>query len=120
MVKAQKVFLWGREDILGCSFEMVLSAHKEWEVIQLLNLEDEEALVELIACEKPDVVILSLSTYKDTQSLPVRLIEKFIGLKVITVNLGNNTVEVFCRQEVKVDTMEDLLAVVEEGWSRVN
>jgi hypothetical protein len=113
MVKTRKVILWGREDLLGRSVELFLSEHQEWEVLRLPNRQVDEGLLEITLREKPDVAILYLGNCSDNQSLPMRLIQQCPGLKVITVSLENNTMAVYCKQEVMVENVSDLLSVIE-------
>lgn len=115
MANTRKVVFWGGEDVLGCSVEKFLSAREAWEVIRILNRLGEETLAAVVAREKPDVAVLYLGHGDDKPRLPLRLIQECPGLKVITVGLGSNTIEVYSRQEVKVGNLADFLTLVEAG-----
>lgn len=113
MVKGRKVIFWGREDLLGCSVEMFLSARKEWEVIRLCSGQNDEALMDVIALEKPDVALLYLDKDEGFGTLPMQLIQCYPGLKVIALNLDSNEIEIYNRKKLCIGTISDLLSAVE-------
>ncbi len=111
MAKTRKIILWGREDVLGCSVEIFLSTLKEWEVVRRFSEQSDEGLKDVIEREKPDVVLLNLDS--SNQTLPVRLIQFYPGVKVITVDLNNNTIEIYNKQELCISAVSDFLYAVE-------
>ncbi len=62
---------------------------------------------------KPDVVIICQEDCAGDMPLSMQLLQGRPGLKVITVSLENNSVEVYNKQKVWVNEVADLLSVVE-------
>lgn len=111
MAKTKKVVFWGREDLLGHSVEIFLSAREEWEVIRISSGPKGEGLFDVIEKENPDVVLLYLED--DDRTLPTRLIQCYPGMKVIALNLDSNEIETYNRQILCITEIEDLLSAVE-------
>lgn len=112
-MNTRKVILWGREDLLGRSMEIFLSTRDEWEVIRLNSEQNDDYLLAAIEQEKPDVVLLYLNCNDVSGALPLQLIQCYPGLKVISLNLGSNEIEVYHKQTHCINAISDLLGVVE-------
>ena len=108
----RKIILWGRMDVLGQGVECFLGTHSDCEVIRIV--EDEEALIETVKLGKPDIVILYQGNMHSDQ-LPIRLMQICPAMRVITLSLENNEAEVFNRNQVQVNTLSDLYAVLNGG-----
>ena len=111
MTKSKTVVLWGREDILIASVEMLLASRKEWEVISLSNKETFETLIHTLESTHADIAIMQLDEHYDPTSLPLQLIKVIPSLKVITINLGNNSMEVISKQKILVKDVSDLMSI---------
>jgi N-dimethylarginine dimethylaminohydrolase len=120
MVKPKTIVLWGREDLLSSSVELFLTAQKGWKVISISNEESFDAL--LLAVEKvhPNVVIIHQGDRSTNSSLPMQLIQDYPGLRVITVSLQNNLMEVYSKQNILVKAASDLISAVESAPMIVN
>ena len=120
MMKSKTILLWGRDDLLSSSVELFLTAQKGWEVISISNEESFDAL--LLAMDKvhPDVVIIQQGDRSANSSLPMQLIQDFPGLKVITMSLQDNLMEVYSKQNILVKAASDLISVVESAPVIVN
>lgn len=113
MVKTRKVIFWGREDLLGRSVEIFLSARDEWKMVRLYSGQNDEELMDVIDMEKPDVVLLYLDNAEDKRTLPMQLFQCFPGLKVIALDLESNEIEIYGKQKFCVSTISDLLFAME-------
>ena len=120
MVKPKTIVLWGREDLLSSSVELFLTAQKGWKVISISNEESFDAL--LLAVEKvhPNVVIIHQGDRSTNSSLPMQLIQDYPGLRVITMSLQDNLMEVYSKQKILVKAASDLISVVESAPMIVN
>ncbi len=112
MNKTKTVILWGREDLLGRGVEFFLSTRSEWEVIRVSDKQGVDFLTQEVERVKPDVVILYQGNCAEDMPVPMRLLQACPGLKVITVSLENNSVEVYSKQKVWLKEVADLLSVV--------
>ena len=116
-MKSKTIVLWGREDILSSSVELILTAHNDWKVFSISNEEKLDALIKVVDKLKPDVVIIHLGDCAGNLNLPTGLLQVHPGLKVITVNPNNNQLEVYSKQNIKVKAASDLIAAIETDLS---
>jgi len=120
MVKSKTIVMWGREDLLSSSVELFLTNQKGWEVISISNEESFNALLEAVDKMHPDVVIIHQGDRSANSSLPMQLIQDHPGLKVITLSLQDNLMEVYSKQKILVKAASDLISVVESASMIVN
>ena len=113
-MNTKKVILWGRKDLLGRSMEIFLSNCEAWEVIRLNSEQKGNDLLEAIEQEKPDVVLLYQNCNDNNGTLPLQLIQCYPGLKVISLHLESNMIEVYNKQTHWINAISDLLGVVED------
>ena len=120
MMKSKTIVLWGREDLLSSSVELFLTNQKGWEVISISNEESFNALLEAVDKMHPDVVIIHQGDRSTNSSLPMQLIQDYPGLRVITMSLQDNLMEVYSKQKILVKAASDLISVVESAPMIVN
>ena len=120
MTKSKTIVLWGREDLLSSSVELFLTAQKGWKVISISNEESFSALLEAVDRVHPDVVIIHQGDHSANSSLPMQLIQDYPGLRVITMSLQDNLMEVYSKQNILVKAASDLISVVESVSVIVN
>ncbi len=112
----KKIVLWGRDDVLRQSIEQALLAQKGLEVITFSDLIEPELFSHAVDELDPGAIIIHLgdqsSCTKQNSDLLMRLIQKHPGIKVITISLENNIVEIFNKQNVHVGAVEDLFSVI--------
>lgn len=108
--------MWGREDLLAQAVSLFLEAERLWDVIRVPSSGGVDNLVEEVKRTSPDVVILCQERVDEDPSLPVRLIQEQLCLKVITVGLESNLMQVHSKHSVIVKGTSDLLSVVESGY----
>jgi len=113
MTKSKTIVLWGREDLLSSSVELFLTSQKGWKVISISNEENFEALILAVDKVQPDVVIIQQGDHSSNSYPLMKLIQNHPGLRVITVSLKNNLMEVYSKQDVLVKSASDLISMVE-------
>jgi hypothetical protein len=115
MSKRKTVLLWGQNDLLTQSMEMFLTAGETevWEVIKLSADECIAVLVEQVQKIKPDLVILYQAKAGDDCELLGKLIQEQPELRMITVSLENNVLQVYSKRSITVRQVSDLLSVIE-------
>ncbi len=114
MNRTNTVILWGREDLLGRGVEFFLSTRSEWEVIRISDKRGIDFLTEEVERAKPDVVIIYQGNCIGDMPVPMQLLQGRPQLRVITVSLENNSVEVYSKHKVWLKEVSDLLSVVED------
>jgi hypothetical protein len=112
----RKAVLWGREDLLAQAVGLFLEAERVWDVNRVSSDGGVDHLIEEVKRTSPDVVILCQERVDEESSLPVRLIQEQLCLKVITVGLESNLMQVHSKHSVIVRGVSDLLSIVESGY----
>lgn len=102
--------LWGPKDLLGEAIESLLTTTKNWLVIRIYDSQD----VHLLAQVKPEIVIIHQGHCAENFPPPIKLIESFPELKIITINPENNLMEIYNKQTVCIKGVVDLLSIIEE------
>lgn len=115
-VRTKKAVLWGREDLLGQAVGLFLEAERIWDVIRVSSDGGVDHLVQEVKRVNPDVVILCQERIAEDSSLPVRLIQEQLCLKVISVGLESNLMQVYSKHSVIVRGISDLLSIVESSY----
>jgi len=112
-MKSKTIVLWGREDLLSSSVEHFLTEQKRWEVINISDEENFEALIKAVDKVDPEVVIIHQGDHPKNSYPLMKLIQAHPNLKVITVSLKDNLMEVYSKQNVLVRSGSDLISAVE-------
>jgi hypothetical protein len=120
MVKSKTVIIWGREDMVCWSVELFLTRQAGKEVIRISDEGNVEDLIHEVRKVNPDVVIIHQGDYASDTSLPAQLLRDHPGLKVITVCMETNAVEVYDRHKVCIQEMSDLLSVIDADLTQPN
>ena len=109
---ARKAILWGQDNLLSQAVEMFLEESMVWNVIRISSDEGNEKLFQETREIDPDVVILCINRFDESSSLPLQLINQQTNLKVITLGLESNLMQVYSRQNVILQGVSDLLSIV--------
>lgn len=112
MTTPKTVMIWGRDDLLSSTIELILATQKEWCVINIASEENCEALIQAVDSLCPDVVISHQGVFRNNFQLPTALFQKHPGLKVITASLTTNAIEVYSKQNVTIRSSSDLISIV--------
>lgn len=112
-MKSKTIVLWGREDLLSTSVELLLTAQKGWKVINIPIEETLDALMKAMDEVKPDIVIIPREDHADRLKLPTVLFDNYPKLKVITVSPDNNLMEVYSKQDILISSAFDLISAIE-------
>jgi hypothetical protein len=114
-MRTRKAILWGQDNLLSESVGFFLESSLTWDVIRVKSDEDVDHLFEETKRINPEVVILCTDrTLKDSR-LPLRLIHEQNCLRVVTVSLENNQIQVHSKHNVVIQGVSDLLSIVEAG-----
>jgi len=107
------ILIIGREDILSYSVELYLTNQKGWNVVSFSNKENLDELIRAVNKVNPDVVIIHQEDQAHPLNLPTILLQDHPSLKVITLSLNNNLMEVYSKQNILVQSTTDLISVIE-------
>ena len=113
VIHSPKAILWGQDDLLAQAIGSFLK-DTEWCVTYVPNDGDVEKLIREIRRINPEVVILCGNKAEDS-AIAFRLIEEQPFLKVITLGLDSNHMQVYRKQNVLLREASDLLSILENG-----
>jgi hypothetical protein len=114
MTKPKTAILWGQDDLLAQAMEIFLMNEESWEVIRIPADEGVCSLVEQVRRIRPDLVILYQGKYEDGSDPFTKLLQEQPEIRVLTVSLENNVMQVYSKQSVTVRKVSDLLSVIED------
>ncbi|TFH35062.1 MAG: hypothetical protein E4G99_08170 [Anaerolineales bacterium] len=112
---SKTIVLWGQGGLLVSSVELLLAMNVGWNVISIPVEQNGLALIQAVDDLNPDVVIIQKDHPRPNSQLPARLIQSHSGLKVITLNLTNNFMEVYSKQSILIRSAADLISAIESG-----
>ena len=112
-MEPKKILLWGQDDLLSSSVKLFLTSQQGWEVVNIPQEENLEALIQAVDEAHPYVVLVHQGNCKHDPNLPIRLLKNHPELKVILFDLGKEMMEVYSKEDVLVKSASDLIAVVE-------
>jgi len=115
-IRIRKAILWGREDLLSQAVGHFLKVANTVDVVEVSSERGVEELIREIRRINPEVVILCQDKTDENSNLPLLLINQQLCLKVITVELESNRLQVYSRQNVVIQKTSDLLSIVESGY----
>ena len=111
----RKIILWGSDDLLSQAVDLFLQTSQSLNVIRLSSEIGEEKLVQETQRINPDVVVLCRDKVDDDSSLPLRLINEQACLRVVTVGLESNLMQVYSKHNVILQGASELLSIVDSG-----
>ena len=113
MPKSKLVVIWGKESLLCSSIEVILAPQKDWEVVSISNQEDLDEMVLAEETTQSDIVIIQPEDPDDPNNLPLQLLQNHPVIKMITVSLENNVIDVYSKQQISVKDPSDLITAIE-------
>jgi hypothetical protein len=113
---ARKAIVWGQDDLLAQAIGLFLKS-TQWEVIRVPNDGAIENLIREMKRVNPEVVILCQYRVEEDAALAVRLIDEQPCLKVFTLGLDSNLMQVYSKQKIILQGASDLLSILNTGNS---
>jgi len=110
---SKTILLCGQDDVLSSYVEHFLTTQKGWRVVHISINQDRETLIKVVEQISPDVVILQLGNRTSYPSLPASLLRNHPGLKVFTLSLDDNLLEVFSKKNILIESADDLISAIE-------
>ena len=109
----RKIILWGRDDLLSQAVDFFLHTSQSWDVTRLSSDSGVEKLIQETQRVNPEVVVLCRDKVDEDASLPLRLINEQVCLRVVTVGLESNLMQVYSKHNVMLQGASELLSIVE-------
>lgn len=111
--QTRKAILWGQESLLADSVEHFLVTGAAWDVVKISSESGIDHLIQQVQSINPATIILCQETDTSDKDVLVRLDQAQFCLKIVTVSLASNLVQVYSKHNVIMRDVSDLLAVVE-------
>jgi len=112
-METKKILLWGQDDLLSSSVKLFLTSQQGWEVVEIPQEENLEAMIQAVDEVNPYVVLVHQGNCNSAQNLTMKLLKKHPEIKVILFELGKEVMEIYSKQDVLVKSASDLIAVVQ-------
>lgn len=109
----RNIILWGRDDLLSQAVDLFLQTNQSLNVIRLSSDIGVEKLMQEIQSINPDVVVLCREKVDDDSSLPLRLINEQACLRVVTVGLESNLMQVYSKHNHILQGASELLSIID-------
>lgn len=93
--------------------EHLLVQKHEWRAIRISSEWDEETMALKLKGIFPDVLVVSESVLTDDGYRLIQIVEEYPKLKIITINLENNLIEIYHKQTLGINEASDLLEIIE-------
>lgn len=109
------VILWGQDDVLTIAVENLLHTGDNWKVMRISDDLDEVALAQVVEQVIPDVVIVHEGAFSGNVRLLIRFVQDYPKLKIITIGLENNKMDIYTKKTMCIKEPSDLLAAIKNG-----
>lgn len=106
------VILWGQDDVLIRAVEDLLIPGNGWKVIRISDDWDDVALAHAMEQVTPDVLIVHEGVIASNMRLLIRFVQDYSRLKIITISLEDNQMEIYKKQTICIKEASDLLAAI--------
>jgi hypothetical protein len=113
MDKKKLVVVWGRENILCSSIQYLLAAKEGWTVVSVSNMQEFESLITPVENNLSDIVIIHQGEHGNLGGLPLQLLQEHADIRVISISLVNNVMDIYNRQRLLVKETSDLISAIE-------
>ena len=118
--KPKVVVISRHESLLGRAVEYLMADEREWMILRASTDQNSADLVQKVEEVNPAVVIISQDERAKDEQLSMRLLQGCLELKkVILVSLEENLLEVYCKQKIRVKSVNDLFSEVENQFSNL-
>ena len=120
LVKPRVVVISRRESLLGRAVEYLTADEREWVIIRAFNNQNVQDLIRKVEEANPTIVIISQDGQTNDEQLSMRLLQDCLELKkVILVSLEENMIEIYCKQRIQVNSVQDLFSEVENQFLKL-
>ena len=114
--RTRRVILWSRDDLLAWTIDQILESGSTWDVIRVSSTDVVEILLRETEMLNPEVVILCQEKGEDNSALPLNLIENHPGLRVVSIDMVSNLVQVYSKCSVVLQSVTDFLSIVNGSY----
>jgi hypothetical protein len=99
---------------LAEAVEHLLATRNGWKVLRVSDEYDQDTLAREVERVNPEVLIIHEGALSVNGSMLIKFVQDHSKLKIITLSLENNSVEIYNKQTICINAASDLLAVIED------
>lgn len=112
-MNSKVIVLWGDDDsLLLKAVETLLNTGEGLMVIRFSDRLSDDDLIQNVKEAHPDIFILHEELFIGKSHLLTKFLQDFPKLKIITLNLDNNQVEIYSKQAQTIQKSSDLLSII--------
>ncbi len=114
-MKHKLVAILCRNDLIN---EAILSVLAQKEALNIVQIEDFNALEKLLASVNPaksDIVIIQQIGMGEAECAALELLQNYGNIKLIVISPENNVIDIYSKQEVMASQATDLVDLIEEN-----
>jgi len=111
-MNSKVIVLWGDDTVLLKSVELLLNTRETWQVVRLSDEWDDGTLIQEVKTIYPDVFILHEGTFLKKLHLVTKFVQDFPRLKVVTIKLDNNQLEIYSKKTICIRESSELLSII--------
>jgi hypothetical protein len=111
--KTKMVVVWGNQNILSSSIQYLLAGKDDWKVVCISSTEDFNSIVLPIENQLSDIVIIYSGEQDGPSNLPLQLLEQHADIRVISISLVNNVMDIYNKKSLLVKEASDLITAIE-------
>jgi hypothetical protein len=115
MKQSKTIVVMGCEDILNLSLTFLLAEKDCWNVVRIQDQAALERLIQSLDYPQSEIVIIHQGNQNDSDPALLKLFQKHSTIKLITISLENNLVDVYSKQKILTQETSDLIAIIENN-----
>lgn len=114
ITNSKVIILWGEDVLLLRAVELLLNTKEGWKQIRFSEDWDDDTMIREVKRITPDVILVHEGTFVEKIHLLTKFVQDFPKLKIITINLENNLLEVYKKQTILIKEAADLISIIED------
>lgn len=108
----RKIILWGQDDLMMTAVRSLLEAETGWEVSDIPDTWGDDAVIREVKRVSPHILIMSQNTFLTRTSVLALLAQAYSKIKIVTISLQENRLEIYDKQTVCINKASDLVSAI--------
>ena len=114
ITNSKVIILWGEDVLLLRAVELLLNTKEGWKQIRFSEDWEDDTMIQEVKRVHPDVIVVHEGIFVEKTHLLTKFVQDFTKLKVITISLENNLLEVYNKQTILIKEAADLISIIED------
>ena len=113
VMKSTTIWVWGCQDILSSSIELICGAQAGWQVIHPSTAQPLDIWLPAAAATPPDVVILIGDASDHLADLALQFVSGHPATTVLSISSEENMLQIYRAQTVIIERASDLITAIQ-------